>query len=173
MGAIFNFLFNPIGRISRSDYWLKFWLPSMGVAVVAALIDLAINPSLFDPSAGTSAFANQGPVSNLVSLFYLFPAYVAVPVKRLHDRGLSGWWQLLFVAGFIIGLAMIIGGVFAGLERDPNPLLLSVVAGGTLIILAVGVTQLILFGCLPGQKGPNRYGPDPLNPDSGTAEVFT
>jgi len=172
MGAIFNFLFNPNGRVSRSDFWLKFWLPSVAAAIVALIIDFAIDPSLLEPSTSENPFGNQGIVSNLVSLFYLFPAYVAVPVKRLHDRGMSGWWQLLFAVLMIIGLGMLIGGGLMASGGNEGGVMIGLVLVGLLLVLAVGITQLILFGFLPGQKMPNQYGPDPLNPNAGTADTF-
>ena len=60
---------------------------------------------------------------------------IAVAVRRFHDHNISGWWYLgLLVLGFIPYL-----GLLANL--------------GLLWVLVRG-----------GTWGPNRYGPDPINP---------
>jgi uncharacterized membrane protein YhaH (DUF805 family) len=67
---------------------------------------------------------------------------IALQVRRFHDRDMSGWWYLG---------AVIVGNVpFVGI----------------LVWIAVFV-----ISCLKGTDGPNRFGPDPLRPES-TAEVF-
>jgi len=74
----------------------------------------------------------------------------AVTAKRLHDRNLSGWWQIVpmginIVSSVSAHASPIIGGLFA------------VIAGiGSLAIF-------IICGFLKGTTGDNRFGPDPLN----------
>ena len=65
------------------------------------------------------------------ALFVLVPG-IAVTVRRLHDRDMSGWWYL----GFVV-LAMI-----------------------PLIGLVASIGFLVLM-CLEGTKGTNRFGADP------------
>ncbi len=77
----------------------------------------------------------------LLVLALLLPV-IALQVRRFHDRDMSGWWYLG---------AVIVGNVpFVGI----------------LVWIAVFV-----ISCLKGTDGPNRFGPDPLRPES-TAEVF-
>jgi uncharacterized membrane protein YhaH (DUF805 family) len=77
----------------------------------------------------------------LLVLAMLLPV-IALQVRRFHDRDMSGWWYLG---------AVIVGNVpFVGI----------------LVWIAVFV-----ISCLKGTDGPNRFGPDPLRPES-TAEVF-
>ncbi len=68
----------------------------------------------------------------------IFIPSIAVTIRRLHDRDMSGWWYGgLWIAGFI-------------------PLV---------NILAIfGYLALLVVLCLPGTEGPNRYGPDPMDP---------
>ena len=72
-------------------------------------------------------------------------------MRRLHDTERSAWWLLLYPA---IVLVWIIGvGTIGGLI---------LLAG----VVALVVTLVVLCA-LPGTSGPNRYGPDPLQPDMG------
>jgi len=77
----------------------------------------------------------------LLSLATMVPI-VALQVRRFHDRNMSGWWYLG---------AIVVGGV---------PVV------GFIVWLAI----LVIF-CMKGTDGPNRFGPDPLRPES-SAEVF-
>jgi uncharacterized membrane protein YhaH (DUF805 family) len=56
---------------------------------------------------------------------------IAVTTRRLHDTGRSGWWQLLNLAGVIPFVGWI----------------------GSLVVFVLCVIE--------GDRGPNRYGPDP------------
>jgi len=66
---------------------------------------------------------------------------IAVVVRRLHDRDMSGWWYLGLIVASMIPLINIIASI------------------GFLVLMV-----------LPGTAGPNRFGPDPLDPSQ--AEVF-
>ncbi len=74
-----GFYFSVEGRVSRGDYWLKCLIP---------LFLLGIVPAFMDAAAGTVVFI---PLYNLVVLL----PFIAVNVKRCHDRGRSGWFLLL------------------------------------------------------------------------------
>ncbi|MEM9739516.1 MAG: DUF805 domain-containing protein [Pseudomonadota bacterium] len=163
MGSVFNYLFNPNGRISRSSYWLQFILPYIGISVAASVIDMIITPDL--------AAAGGGIVGTIVALFYFWPS-IAIPVKRFHDRGMTGWWVLFFALMLIAAIAVAAIGFAALGGLDENPAGIAVGAVGIIAALVVGIWQLVILGFLPGQKMPNQYGPDPLNPNAGTAETF-
>jgi uncharacterized membrane protein YhaH (DUF805 family) len=74
---------------------------------------------------------------------------IAVGVKRLHDRGKSGWWLVLFYA---------VPGILTAAAPPTE------IAGNLLLVLsaAIEIWALVELGCLPGTAGPNQYGPDPL-----------
>lgn len=124
------------GRSRRMEYWM-FTL--LNVIVVTVLMFLAFGAggmaSLTNPetaAAGVGAmFGGLGLLLIVYSLAVLIPG-IAVTVRRLHDRDMSGWWYL----GAIIG-SMI-------------PLVGFLVAIAFLVLMA-----------LPGTVGPNRFGPDP------------
>ena len=72
----------------------------------------------------------------LFNLGVLSPT-LALGARRLHDINRSGWWQLmLFGSGFVIATLI--------------PLL-----------VIVPFVVLIVWAIKPGDRGPNKYGPDP------------
>lgn len=76
------------GRAHRAEFWY-FFLAYTIISVAAAILD---------PS---------GTVSALVTLIHLLPN-LAIAARRLHDTGLSGWWQLLLVIPLIGVIALIV-----------------------------------------------------------------
>lgn len=81
------------GRITRSDYWLRFVLPATVASIVLALLDSIL---------GLRTEAGIGFLSSIFSLILIWPS-IAVAAKRWHDRGKSGWWTLILfvpVVGF-------------------------------------------------------------------------
>ena len=160
MQAIFNFLFNPQGRISRKQFWLQYFLPYLGISITSGVIDAVITPEL--------AAAGGGIFGTIVGLFYLWPS-IAVPVKRFHDRGMTGWYVLIFAVTIIVGAVIAAIGGFA---MDGEGLGLAMLVIGGLIAAIAAIVQLVILGFLPGQQGPNQYGQDPLDPHGGTAETF-
>ena len=85
------------GRASRSEYW---WF---SLAYLLVYISTVILDNIF----GTT-YDNQSPdgwITGLFSIAITIPS-LAVWVRRLHDRGHSGWWTLIIFT--IIGLIPII-----------------------------------------------------------------
>ena len=139
------------GRSRRKEYWM-FFLLNMILAVVL------IGPFYFsfvgdlvtagagggsDEEAMAAAFESAGGLSlaglglyALYALAALIPG-IAVAVRRLHDRDMSGWWYLGMIVASLIPF-------------------LGFIASIAFIVLMV----------LPGTDGPNRFGPDPKNPYS-------
>jgi uncharacterized membrane protein YhaH (DUF805 family) len=126
--------FRADGRITR----LQFWLGVLGVAIALVLTILVI------------VWAAP-PLAIIV--FVLWPITILVLcIKRLHDRGCSGWWVVVFVI-----LPQILGSISDRLtEGSPMWWLL---AAATCVL---GVWGLIEIGFLRGSDGDNDYGPDPL-----------
>jgi uncharacterized membrane protein YhaH (DUF805 family) len=163
---MFKFLFNPNGRVSRADMWLKYLLPYIGLSIVAGIIDQTLVPA-------TLRFGHHGahgPISGLLDLFYLWPG-IAVSAKRYHDRGMTGWWVLFSLLLLIPGIAaMAIGFAHSGLTFDnmdtfdfkqmPQGAALHIGAG-TLWLFLVCIIFFVIQYVLPGQQGENKYGPDP------------
>jgi uncharacterized membrane protein YhaH (DUF805 family) len=84
-------------------------------------------------------------------------AALANSARRLHDRGKSAWWLLLFVG--VPALLSALGELMsAGGEADaagPAGLM-------ALISLPFSIWGLVEMGFLKGKAGPNRFGEDPL-----------
>jgi uncharacterized membrane protein YhaH (DUF805 family) len=101
------------GRINRAKYWLGLVL-LWAVLSIAAIVAIAVDSAAF------------WVLYSILAVAVIWP-YLAIAIKRWHDRGKSGWWVL-------IGLIPLIGGIWV----------------------------LVECGFLPGDDGPNEYGPDPL-----------
>ena len=137
------------GRSRRLEYWaftlLSFIVVLLIMAVAMAFgfsfgafssIEAGGNPSAF---FGPGFFLLMG-LAGIYLLAALIPG-IAVTVRRLHDRDMSGWWYLGFIA---LGMIPFVGWI-------------------------ANIAFLVIL-CLPGTRGPNRFGEDPLDPTG--AEVF-
>ena len=88
--SAFNRAFDYESRSSRSEYWW-FELAYVLITIPIALI-------------GTALGLEEIPVY-IAEIIFLIPA-LALGARRLHDIGMSGWWQLL--AFTVIGLIPLI-----------------------------------------------------------------
>ena len=68
------------GRISRSTYWLKGYLPLIAIAFVFSIMD---------------AIVPLGAILVLIGLLIIAWAWLAISAKRWHDRDKSAWWMLI------------------------------------------------------------------------------
>lgn len=138
------------GRASRPEYWW-FYLFTLLVSIVASVIDNA---------AGINA------ISPIVNLALLLPS-LAVGVRRLHDSNLSGWWILAPAACAVLGLVLLMVGVFAVLTQIDKPdghvpgIAIVFVILGAVVMLASAILGIVLM-VRRGTPGPNRFGPNPL-----------
>ena len=135
------------GRAPRAEYWwyVLFYL--------IALIIVSIIEGMLGISRMVAGL--YGPITCLLSLGLLVPS-IAVGVRRLHDTDRTGWWLLPPVAFY--ALAMILGGPAM---MTGNPMAAFGVAGALLLAGLACAIVLLVFYCLEGTKGDNRYGPDP------------
>ena len=159
ISTVFRNYINFKGRAQRSEYWW-FTLFSIVVSVILGIIASVVPVLTF--------------LEWVYSLAVLLPS-LAVTVRRLHDTERPAWLLLVYLA---IALAWIIGGiVLAVIDGIQNPEVLDadiqessgfipyvIICG---LISLAGVVTLLVLCALPGTRGPNRYGPDPLQPDMG------
>jgi len=114
--TILRALFSFDGRLCRSDYWLKGFLPMLPVSILNNLLAYGVAKDW------------ARPLSLYIALLFLWPG-LALIVKRLHDRDKSGWFALIMLIP-IVGPFILFAGVWF----------------------------------MKGTDGPNRFGPDPLQP---------
>lgn len=163
------------GRASRSEYW-QFVLLQGLVGMVFGVLRTVLFMS--NPVLGLMLGAVQG----LLTLALALPGFT-VAIRRLHDTGRSGWWLLLTVpaqagvvflvfGGLVLAYASASGGGLASaVGHDVSGWLIGLLIFA-LVCAACAVT-LLVFMCQKGTRGPNRFGPDPLDPDSvPEADVF-
>ncbi len=150
------------GRAPRAEYWWFF------LAVIIAYIVLSIIESILGIKG--MIMGVYGPLSALLFLGTLVPS-LAVGVRRLHDTNRSGWWILAplipYCLAFVLGGAAMMGGAAAGSPAGMGAGL--GIAGIFLLIGAVCAIVLLVFYCLPGTAGDNRYGPNPYGDHSAAA----
>jgi uncharacterized membrane protein YhaH (DUF805 family) len=82
-----SLLFSLDGRIGRSTYWLKFFLPYLAIYLVLLAVDWRLGTH--EPDEKTVGLLSGSFVA--VALY----SSIAVNVKRCHDRDHSGWFLLL------------------------------------------------------------------------------
>ncbi|MHC2338309.1 DUF805 domain-containing protein [Bradyrhizobium sp. USDA 4454] len=163
-----NYLFGFKGRVNRAKFWLAVLIIVCWMMVLAALVVLAglggkdrsfgFNVDdifrAFDPDSYTSLSWAGLPVllvkASGTALFVW--VYIAVAIKRLHDRDKSGWWMVPFFA--IPGLMSQFS------DRLPDESYWVMAAGA--IVFVLYVWGFIELACLRGTSYPNRYGPNPL-----------
>ncbi|QYX55715.1 DUF805 domain-containing protein [Roseovarius sp. SCSIO 43702] len=130
------------GRAPRSEFW---WFMLFVTLVGIVLIGLAFAFGGGRMMEGGEPSALSMIFFGLYGIFYLavlIPS-IAVSVRRLHDRNMSGWWYLgMIVASFIPFVGFI-----------------------------ASIAFLVIM-CLKGTDGENKYGPDPLR-GAANAEVFS
>ena len=169
------------GRARRKEFWL--WvLFIILVSVALSAVDHALGlggagpyaygpttPSPGGPRAGVAAGAGAGfrggLLTGLFSLAVLLPN-IAVQVRRLHDVDRTGWWLLLPVIPYLVGLGCVIAGAVAGALGLAGIGVAAMVAG------LIGAVVLLVWFCLDGTRGPNRFGEDPKRIGADLGDVF-
>jgi len=158
------------GRSSRREFWmwvLFIVIVSIVLSIIDGILGLGGHNSygatqFSGPNATGASYGaatRGGWLTNLFSLAVLVPN-LAVSARRLHDINRSGWWMLLPLAPYALGFIFMLG-------------LHSVAIGGLLIGLgAIAAIVLLVWYCLRGTVGPNRFGPDPLSDMSDLSETF-
>ena len=142
------------GRAPRAEYW---WFV---LAIIVAYIVISIVESIIGINRMVAGV--YGPITVLLMLGTLVPS-IAVGVRRLHDTNRSGWWILLPIVPYILGMALG-GAAMVGAASAGSAMGLGAGMGIASVFLLIGVAcaiALLVFYCLPGTVGDNRYGPDP------------
>jgi uncharacterized membrane protein YhaH (DUF805 family) len=125
------------GRISRKPYWLA-----------TLLMILVCGPLLF-----FLLITGGSSVTILVQLLLVYPSF-ALALKRAHDRNRHPALIVGFFAlAVLLDIMQLLGfGAWRGV-----PLIIFLLWLASIILL------IIDLGFFRGTKGPNQYGPDPLD----------
>ena len=130
VGLFFKNYANFQGRSRRAEYWWPFLF--IFLIAFAAQIVAGIFVAMGDAGAMLGGL--------IMIVYFLFALAIIVPsiavgVRRLHDKDMTGWLMLIGLIPF-------------------------------------GGLVLLVFFCLEGTKGPNKYGPDPKGAVADAANVF-
>jgi len=146
--SFWQFYFSPSGRISRSQFWLRWVLP---ITIIVTVLIIAIAVWVVT-TVGTSS---EDLETQLTSAFFIYALIFAVATtwtdcvvlaKRIHDRDKPGWFVFLCLAPRV--LSALIPGIGSAIF--------------SIIGLVIFVWFFVEFGCLRGTIGGNRFGPDPV-----------
>lgn len=178
-----SLLFSLFGRIPRKTYWLGLLGIMVAMIVAVMVAAMALGPVIGSDPAN---YSNPETMLNvirhpvfmaLMAVYLLFIWFsLAITVKRLHDRGWSGWWLAVPYVIYAVPAAYLYmtGGYNPmalgpqGQPVAPDPILLTVLGVAGLLSTIVSLWLFIVVGFLRGTEGPNRFGPDPLG---GTAQA--
>lgn len=137
------------GRARRSELWW-FWLL---YAVVSILINLLLS--------GTQI------ISSIVSIILLLSIF-SVTVRRLHDRGHSGWWVAAsIIINIVYNIYMSTSGYLEALSTiNPDPdiavkLMSDPVIITSILLLFVINISIFVFCVMDSKPEENKYGQSP------------
>ncbi len=150
------------GRIGRGQFWLGAILV-LGATILLSFIAYSLGfgvstseTGYFVNSAGERADISQTrftvtPWAGLIISALMTWPWIALGVKRRHDRDFSGYDMLGFTA---LGLFVQLLGVLGTSGFFPTAL--------SIVWFVWAICLFILLGCLKGTVGDNKFGPDPL-----------
>ncbi|MDY3089884.1 MAG: DUF805 domain-containing protein [Porphyromonas sp.] len=155
--------FNFSGRARRREYWgfLLFFFLFWAILLFIGLFTLVahLGGLLYEAGLEKALLSLGGGMLILLvlGLIYLIclPPLWAVQVRRLHDRGMSGWWIL----------CSIVLGLFQGLVEQMSPDSIAY----WIISVVYWALELYLFVqmLMDGEVGANKYGEDPKAAERG------
>ena len=159
------------GRATRAEFW---WFTLFTILFYAAIwIVFAVVGGSATGSEPSMAIVGMGVVGIAMMLSYLalLIPMIAVQVRRLHDTDRSGWWLgafwILYAAYFFLIFSRLMPVIAAGSVSG-------LYGAGAIGIFAIAMfvysITLLVFYCLPGTRGANRFGEDPYGAD--VEEVF-
>jgi uncharacterized membrane protein YhaH (DUF805 family) len=149
----FKRYFEFSGRSSRSELWWFFLLTTL-----SGFLLQMISVATFDPWS-YSSYRFIDVIILLWTLFTFIPQ-ISVQVRRLHDLNRTGLWLLLFYGLYLIGVMILLFGVFlAGMGEFGGFGLMLVLC--LVIFIGTPIWQIVWY-CLSPVDQDNRFGPNPL-----------
>lgn len=96
--SVFSNWNNFSGRACRSEYWY-FLLSVFLIAFILTIFEVLIG--IYSTEIG------YGPLTLIFQIIVIIPS-ISLTSRRLQDRGISGWWQLLQLTIIAIPILIII-----------------------------------------------------------------
>lgn len=161
MASLRFLLLSFAGRIGRGRFWLGVLLLFLATAILSALA-LWLGFGMTESRDGYSVIngirtdftgfgaAPSPVVSFLISLLLVGP-WLAIAVKRRHDRGSAGYDVMAFTALNLLSQLFALVGIGGGIINALG-----------LVVSIWALVLLVQLGFLAGTRGDNAYGPDPL-----------
>lgn len=162
------------GRSSRAEFWW-FFLFTMIIYFGALLLVGGASRGLasMNPAADLVRGVFSGTLI-VVALFwlFLFIPMLALQIRRLHDINRSGWWLGAFWLLYLVYMGLAFSMMSAAtVSPGAVPNLGGVAAMGIIaLVFFVYSIVLLVFFCLRGTRGANRFGDDPYG--ANVEEVF-
>ena len=146
IATFFKRYFDFEGRSSRAEYWW-FVLFNYLIFIAAFILDIII----FGIAAMDEAFLFQG----LWSLATLI-GVISLGVRRLHDIDKTGFWFLYIYSPLLVLVPALL------LFDSDTDFISFLIIIAFLAMFALAITVFV-FSLLPGTKGRNRFGENPLD----------
>lgn len=149
MSGYLNRSLDFTGRTGVLEYWRAqralIWFLMLGIAVAMGLL--------------VSPLPLWTALLGLVPILYVYVASIALGVRRLHDRGRSGWWLVFYTSPLVFSCVLLAR--TGGLPGEPSSPVFITTGVVMLATFAFYVWGFIDIGLRKGLSGPNRYGPVP------------
>ncbi len=141
------------GRIGRRKYWISTLTYSLvwvlGAAILITLAALNYNPPNDTITNVTIVGFILLGIAMTIFVVVIVTGLASIGVRRLHDRGKSGYWLLLY---YLLPSMM---SKHAGLD--------TVGLSFSLVTLGILIWAIVDLGILRGEAGSNTFGPNPLS----------
>lgn len=138
-------IFGFKGRIGRARYWLLTGVYFL--ALIVGAVALAVTGAIIDARAGETITLVMVPIG-IIFILGMTIAIAGAGVRRLHDRGKTGFWLALYY----------------GVPLWTTNHARFNVAGLVFLVIGLGVFvwAIIDLGVLPGDSESNGFGPSPI-----------
>ena len=135
------------GRIGPRTWWIAFLAVHLAIAGFNhGLSKLMNDDAPFLDGTWPNLVRLLGDPSGWITAGVFLIPNIAINTKRFHDRGMSGWWWLVFLIPFLIATAISVSPL--GGEDFPSPL-----AGWAQLICGItALWTLATLGFLPSRK---------------------
>jgi uncharacterized membrane protein YhaH (DUF805 family) len=150
MSNVFPTAFAFRGRIGRASYWLLNIFCGFALFVSSVSVALTANYTNASP---VNVFAAAVAIVGVFIFLASCVAFFGTGVRRLHDRGKSGLWIILYYPVYVVLFNLMLF-----IQMDDRSFDARVIAA-ICIAAAITVWSIIDLAVLKGKPADNRYGP--------------